>query len=83
MIALALFVAGCERNSSAEKTQIAAATNCPVVGNSKTHIYHIPGDPNYGEMVEENIGKDNRVCFQSQSEAKDAGYRRSRSGRKR
>ena len=56
---------------------------CPVVGNSKTHIYHLPGDPNYGPMLEENKDKkkDNRVCFKSRVEAEKAGYRRSRTGK--
>jgi hypothetical protein len=54
---------------------------CPVVGNSETHIYHIPGDRNYRQMLQENTKKDNRVCFKSGAEAEKAGYRRSRSGR--
>ena len=56
---------------------------CPVVANSKTHIYHLPGDRNYGQMLEENKDKkkDNRVCFQSKIEAEKAGYRRSRAGK--
>ncbi len=58
-------------------------TECPVVGNSYTHIYHLPGDRNYGQMLEENKGKkkDNRICFNSQEEAEKAGYRRSRAGK--
>jgi hypothetical protein len=56
---------------------------CPVVGNSETHIYHLPGDRNYGQMLQENNEKkDNRVCFKSRVEAEKAGYRRSRSGRR-
>ena len=56
---------------------------CPVVGNSDTHIYHLPGDRNYGQMLEENKDKkkDNRVCFKSRVEAEKAGYRGSRGGR--
>jgi hypothetical protein len=54
---------------------------CPVVGNSKTHIYHVPGDRNYRQMLVENkTGKDNRVCFKSPPAAEIAGYRRSQSG---
>ena len=56
---------------------------CPVVGNSDTRIYHLPGDRNYGQMLEENKGKmkNNRVCFKSRAEAEEAGYRRSRGGK--
>ncbi len=56
---------------------------CPVVGNSETHIYHLPGGRNYGQMLEENKDKkkDNRVCFKSRVEAEKAGYRRSRRGK--
>ena len=53
---------------------------CPVVGNSETHVYHVPGDPNYRQMLQENKKTDNRVCFKSRGEAEKAGYRRSRSG---
>ncbi len=56
---------------------------CPVVGNAETHIYHLPGDRNYGQMLEENKDKkkDTRVCFKSRVEAEKAGYRRSRHGK--
>jgi len=54
---------------------------CPIVGNSETRIYHVPGDRNYGEMLQENKErKDNRVCFRSSQEAEKAGYRRSGAG---
>ena len=55
-------------------------SECPVVGNSQTYIYHLPGDRNYGQMLEENKDKDNRVCFESPVKAENAGYRRSRAG---
>ena len=55
---------------------------CPIVGNSETYIYHLPGDRNYGQMLQENkVKKDNRVCFKLRVEAEKAGYRRSRSGK--
>jgi hypothetical protein len=56
---------------------------CPVVGNSETFIYHLPGDRNYGQMLQENKEKkkDNRLCFKSRLEAEKAGYGRSRSGK--
>lgn len=57
--------------------------DCPVVGNVETRIYHVPGDRNYGQMLQENTRKrDNRICFKSHAEAEQAGYRRSKSGSK-
>lgn len=53
-------------------------TACPVVGNLNTRIFHVPGDPNYRQMLEENKNTDNRVCFQSRAQAASAGYRPSR-----
>ncbi|GIW44029.1 MAG: hypothetical protein KatS3mg077_1311 [Candidatus Binatia bacterium] len=57
-----------------------ADTACPVVGNSKTKIYHLPHHPNYRQMLEKNRRKyaENRVCFSSEAEAQSLGYRRSR-----
>lgn len=77
---LALLVAACEQSSNSRNQSRSFAKNCPVVGNSNTRIYHVPGDRNYGQMLEENTRTDNRVCFQSTSEAENAGYQRSRSG---
>jgi hypothetical protein len=56
---------------------------CRVAGNSATLIYHLPGDRNYGQMLEENKVKksDHLICFRSSAEAEMAGYRRSRSGK--
>ena len=63
--------------------QYLTENECPVVGNAETHIYHLPGDRNYGQMIEENKDKkkNNRVCFKSRVEAEKAGYRRSRAGK--
>lgn len=75
VLALCPILIACKQHTSSEE--------CPVIGNSKTGIYHMPGDRIYGEMFQENKAKkDNRVCFQSASEAKKAGYRRSKSGSK-
>ena len=56
---------------------------CPAVGNSDTHIYHMSGDRNYRQMLVENkkTKNDNRMCFKSSLAAENAGYRRSRSGK--
>ena len=73
----------CEQTERPGTGQYFTENECPVVGNSDTHIYHLPGDRNYGQMLEENKDrkKDNRVCSKSRVEAEKAGYRRSRSGK--
>jgi len=73
----------CEQTERQGTGQYFTENECPVVGNSDTHIYHLPGDRNYGQMLEENKDKkkDNRVCFKSRVEAEKAGYRRSRHGK--
>lgn len=49
--------------------------DCPVVGNTQSGIYHLPGQPNYKSMLVVNKcakkGKctDNRRCFDSEAEA--------------
>ncbi|MCW0953821.1 hypothetical protein OIT44_07130 [Weissella ceti] len=42
-----------------------------IVGNVRSRIYHMPGQQNY-RMAEKN-----KVYFNSEQEAIDAGYRRS------
>lgn len=74
-LALCSLVAACR--------QYSASQDCPVVGNSESGIYHVPGDRNYRQMLQQNTGrKDNRVCFQLRAEAEKAGYRRSAAGHK-
>lgn len=73
-----------DRQSERQGTgQYLTENECPVVGNAETHIYHLPGDRNYSQMIEENKDKkkNNRVCFKSQVKAEKAGYRRSRAGK--
>lgn len=93
IVALALSVGSvaCEQNEQQKAKQperqgtgqYFTESECPVVGNSQTHIYHLPGDQNYGQMLEENKDKkmNNRVCFKSRVEAENAGYRRSHAGK--
>ncbi len=50
------------------------ALDCPVIGNKRSYIYHIPGGAFYQRMLRSR----NRVCFQSEAEPKAQGYRRSR-----
>lgn len=52
---------------------------CPVIGNAKSRIYHTPASDDYRRLLKGNrSGEDHRVCFQSEQDAKDAGYRKSR-----
>ena len=51
---------------------------CVVVGNTNSKIYHVAGGRSYAKMLRKNKGKDNRKCFSSEKEAKDADYRKSK-----
>jgi hypothetical protein len=57
---------------------------CPVVGNTESGIYHVPGGLNYRRMLVENKAvkegkrRDNRKCFRTEEEAKKDGYRKSK-----
>ncbi len=44
----------------------------PVRGNERSRIYHLVTCPDYGKVSEKN-----RVYFQTEAEAKQAGYRKS------
>lgn len=44
-----------------------------IIGNLKSKIYHLPGQANYEKIKEEN-----RVYFDSEEEAKRAGYRKAK-----
>jgi len=48
--------------------------DCPVIGNRKSGIYHLPGGQFYNQMRVSPNG----VCFQSEEEAGQAGFRRSK-----
>lgn len=54
------------------------AAECPVVGNTKSHIYHVAGGQFFEMMLIENHGSDNRKCFQTESDAQKAGFRKSK-----
>jgi micrococcal nuclease len=47
----------------------ASSSPYPIIGNRKSHIYHRPDCPNYSQ-----IALKNRVPFNSESEAQQAGY---------
>ena len=53
-------------------------SECPVVGNTNSRIYHVAGGQFYSMMLVKNHGSDNRECFRSESEATRAGYRKSK-----
>ena len=48
-------------------------TDCPVIGNAKSDVYHIPGGQYYDQM---RFSPD-RVCLRSEEEARRTGFRRS------
>ncbi len=52
-----------------------SAKECPVVGNTDSGIFHVPGKVSYGKMLRKNKRGDNRKCFKTMKEAKNAGYR--------
>lgn len=55
---------------------------CPIVGNTKSRIFHLKGCPNYMQMLEKNKGYDNRQCFKNRAEAIKSGYRIAKNCRK-
>ena len=44
-----------------------------IIGNSRSRVYHLPGQESYG-----SVARRNRVYFDSEAEAIRAGYRRAR-----
>ncbi len=64
------------KDAAANRQQAAggAGTNPPaadaIVGNKNSHIYHLPGCPDY-----EKVSPKNRVEFQSAKDAEAQGYR--------
>jgi hypothetical protein len=53
-------------------------TECPVVGNIDSKIFHVPGGKSYAKMLRKNKGKDNRKCFKTEKQAEDEGFRKSK-----
>lgn len=57
-----------------------AEGKCPVIGNVKSKIYHVPGSSHYAAMLKQNkSGDDNRKCFPDEDAAKKQGFRPSKS----
>lgn len=44
-----------------------------LIGNRRSKVYHLPGQPNYGR-----VSKENQVYFDTEEEAVKAGYRRAK-----
>jgi len=53
-------------------------TECRVVGNTNSRIYHTPGGRSYAKMLRENQKGDNQECFKTEAAARAAGYRHSK-----
>lgn len=47
-----------------------ATTDLRIKGNKNSHIYHLPGCPNYNDISDHNV-----VWFRTHEDAKKAGYR--------
>jgi hypothetical protein len=65
-------------NFTKENSSNFNSNECPVVGNTDSNIYHVSGGRFYETMLERNSDGDNRKCFNSESEAEGAGFRRSK-----
>lgn len=62
------------RDGSSQKTKIQSDTNMEIRGNSRSKIYHCPGQNAYKDMKDSK----NLVIFSSEEEAKAAGYRKAK-----
>ena len=62
------------RDGSSQKTKIQSDTNMEIRGNSRSKIYHCPGQNAYKNMKDSK----NLVIFSSEEEAKAAGYRKAK-----
>lgn len=67
------------------KKSIYRIQDCPVVGNKNSKIYFVPTQYHYRQMLVVNkcVGRDtcldNRECFESETQALQAGFRKSES----
>ena len=48
-------------------------SDCPVIGNMKSGVYHVPGGQYYAQMQ----FSESAICFKSEDDASKQGYRRS------
>ncbi|MGV0167092.1 hypothetical protein ACRYI5_00665 [Furfurilactobacillus sp. WILCCON 0119] len=63
--------AASSQKAVAEQSSTVATTEGGIIGDSKSHIYHMPDQVSY------HISPANAVTFSSESEAQAAGYRKS------
>jgi len=64
-------LSGGERPSAWPGGSISCPQSHPIKGNADSMIYHMPGSVYYHDVIPE-------WCFQTESDARYAGYRRSR-----
>jgi hypothetical protein len=54
-------------------------TECPIVGNKSSRLFHVPGGASYEKMLQDGSGwRDNRICFRTEKEARENGYKRAK-----
>lgn len=61
------------RGGSGESQSGGTEAEASIVGNRSSKVYHLPGCPGYNAMKEEN-----KVFFQNEKEAQQAGFRKAR-----
>ena len=61
-----------QTTNSQRRGDMNTADSGDIIGNSNTHVYHVPGQAGY------NMNSANAVHFSSEQEAINAGYRRSK-----
>lgn len=62
-----------QNSSLSEEKEQPYAANGKIIGNKKSMIYHVPDGKFYNTILEEN-----RIYFNSEEDAKKAGYRKSK-----
>ena len=60
-------------NEVAKGTILPGFSDCPVIGNTKSNIFHVPGGQYYAQMR----FSESAICFKSEADASKQGYRRS------
>lgn len=58
--------------------EIYSPQECPVVGNTDSKKYHMPGQRHYAKMLRKNKNGDNRKCFKTEREAESARFMKSK-----
>ncbi len=58
------------QNNATDTTQVYTGTSQQIIGNARSHIYHVPGQAGY------HMNSANAIYFGSEAEAQANGYRR-------